>query len=171
MSNKLELSGRTGYVVIAAMLAIEVTGCEGPTGPAGPQGIHGARGEQGERGFRGADGVVASFVLIEYTVQESDYSPSGKANAQVIAPRLPEPEEQVQAFLIEDARITPATFIGLYLKWNELTLFPLDDWSEMLAEVGNISPIVYGVVPDIGMVVRDNDRTLVGSTLVVAVLP
>ncbi|NCF15938.1 MAG: hypothetical protein GWP62_11550 [Gammaproteobacteria bacterium] len=48
-----KLSARTWSILVIAILAFAISGCEGDTGPQGPQGEQGAQGEQGDQGEQG----------------------------------------------------------------------------------------------------------------------
>ena len=51
-----KLSARTWSILVIAILAFAISGCEGDTGPQGPQGEQGAQGEQGDQGDQGEQG-------------------------------------------------------------------------------------------------------------------
>ena len=81
--------------VLSAFFLLACQGPEGPVGPAGPQGPPGETGPQGEPGPPG-EGTI-----IERRLTGSLYDEDG-------------------FILIEDDRITPASFRGLYLKATDL---------------------------------------------------
>ena len=83
--------------ILALLLAVALSSCEGPAGPMGPQGEKGETGAQGPQGERGAQGPPAEGVLIDHTLSVDSYNVEG-------------------AIAIEDSRITPEAFRGLYLK-------------------------------------------------------
>ncbi len=87
--------GRTmRNIILLVCFALGVVACEGPEGPAGPIG---PQGPQGETGPRGATGPPRDGVLIEITLSTSAYDLNGNIS-------------------IADPRITPESFLGLYIK-------------------------------------------------------
>ena len=97
--------------VLTLLFALALISCEGPAGPMGPAGPQGERGETGERGPQGEQGPPSEGILIEYELSVAAYDEEG-------------------TIAIEDRRITPKTFRGLYLKLDfgddQVAYFPLD---------------------------------------------
>ena len=91
--------------IMLILLTVWTTACEGPMGPQGQQ------GEQGEQ-IVITRSVPLEIVFIEHVLDESDYDSDDAGNPFIT---------------IEDERITPASFIGVF--WL-VDLATIGYWSE-----------------------------------------
>ena len=130
--------------MIVLAVAFLVLGCEGKAGPMGPQGEAGARGATGSRGSTGSAGNVEAFDLISFDIIRALYTDDG------------------QGFIIEDSRIAPDTFIGLYVAGADVTAY---------IELSSLHPDAVYLIAEGLIVIFDPIDSLLGETLVVAVLP
>lgn len=127
-----------------------LTACGGDTGPAGPTGPQGLPGDPGPTGL---PGKVEAFELIEHGVTGGDYNTG-------------------TGLLILDPRISLATYLQTYVFLPALALpgyVTLQVYGSQYLDATAMAP--YVAVFGGGLIVTDPDRSLLGKTLVVAVLP
>lgn len=127
--------------------------CGGDTGPTGPQGQQGPQGPAGDTGPMGLPGNVDAFELVEHAVTDGDYNTG-------------------TGLLVLDPRITLATYLQTYVFLSSLPI-PAHVTLQVFGSEhldGTATPPHVAVLNG-GLIVTDPDRSLLGMTLFVAVLP
>lgn len=120
--------------VLSALFLLACQGPEGPMGPAGPQGPPGETGARGEAGPQGEAGPRGE------AGPQGEMGPPGEGT--LIERRLTAFLYDEDGFiLIEDDRITPASFRALYLKATDLD-----------SEIELYMPLDYLLVSDVSIV-------------------
>ena len=148
------MAGRRLTTVVLCAALIAIIGCEGEQGPMGPPG---PTGEQGRMGSPGEPGKPAELLLINFMVTFLNYS-DGEAT-------------------FSNSRISPETFVGLYIASEGGRILPFENSVEFLWEFSVLAgaPVLkplYSVV-DGSVQIFDLDEVLITTpptVLVVAVL-
>ena len=137
--------------LLTVVLAVVLIGCEGSEGPMGPPGPQGATGSQGPPGPRGATGSPGPDGEIQIIHVERD-----------IDFRFYDSDNRI---MIDDPRITPDTFLGLYVKIYVSTV-------EFIVPVPYVAPAVamepFAVATDLilvmvapgSLLVSDGNRSI-----------